>query len=78
MTSRILVALNKERLQNMDQLSVVADELRNIVSTIDLPIIKLDPNLVVLEANSHANKLLQPQALGAPLAASVRRCKLTC
>ena len=48
-TPRILVALNKERLRNMDQLSEVADELRVIVSTVDLPIIKLDPrSLVVL------------------------------
>jgi hypothetical protein len=53
-TSRILVAINKERLRNMDELTKVANELQAVIRTADVPIIKLDANLRVLDFNTHA------------------------
>ena len=55
MTSRILVTLNQERLRNMDELSKIAGELKSVISTADVPIVRLDTELRIISCNSAAD-----------------------
>nr|AIS82727.1 phytochrome [Tetraselmis astigmatica] len=58
-TGRILIAINQERLRNMDELTKVASELQSVILTADIPIIKLDTQLQVVDFNEHAKPFLQ-------------------
>jgi len=58
-TSRILIAINKERLRNMDELTKVANELQAVIRTADVPIIKLDRSLNVVDFNKHAEHFFE-------------------
>ena len=68
MTSRILVTLNQERLRNMDELSKIASELKSVISTADVPIVRLDTELRIISCNSAAEPFFSGLAANVPLA----------
>nr|AKT76089.1 phytochrome [Tetraselmis cordiformis] len=59
-TSRIMVTLNQERLRNMDELSKVASELRSVISSADLPIVRVDADLNIISCNFAAEPFMAP------------------
>ena len=56
-TSRILVALNQERLRSMGELSKVASELRAVIDSADVPVVQVDTELKVVNCNLAAENL---------------------
>ena len=58
-TGQILVAINQQRLKNMEELTKVAKELQSVILTADIPIIKLDLEMNVAEINGLAKPLFQ-------------------
>jgi light-regulated signal transduction histidine kinase (bacteriophytochrome) len=64
LTSRILVAVNQERLRHLDQLHRVANELQAVIRTANVPIVKLDVSLRVTELNAVAAELFAERQHG--------------
>jgi phytochrome A len=66
-TSRILVAINQERLRNLDELHRVENELQAVIRTANVPIIRLNLALKVAELNPLAVDLFAGRRPSIPM-----------